>query len=84
MRCQHRTSWECYCVCVGLQKYTCFENIFVLHYQEITENVELTKKATCKPSAILCRRYNNCLDLANLYSRSVKPSIELVCFKDLE
>ena len=31
MRCQHRTSWKCYCVCVGLQnkiKCTCFENIF--------------------------------------------------------
>ena len=57
---------------------------------KVTEKVEPTKKATGKTSPILCRRYDNCLDAANLYSRTVKPStktcevLKLVCFKYLE
>ena len=53
---------------------------FVLHYQQITEKVEVIKKATGRTSAILCRRYSNCLDVANLYSRSIKPSTKTCVF----
>ena len=62
-------------------EYTCFENIFLsFTTSKITEKVELTKKAAGKTSAILCRRYNNCLDAANLYSRTIKPSTNTFVF----
>ena len=51
-------------------KCTCFENNFCPSLlTKSQKNVNLPKcVATSKPSAILCRRHNNCLDVANLYS----------------
>ena len=46
------------------------EYFLSLTTSKITEEVEPTKKATGKTSAILCRGYDNCLDAANLYSRT--------------
>ena len=52
---------------------------------KITEKVELAKEATDKTSAILCRRYSNCLGTANLYSQTIKPSTKTcVFYKDSE
>ena len=41
------------CLC-GLNKikYTCFDNSFVLHYQQNHKKVDLTKNATGKTSAV--------------------------------
>ena len=56
-------------------KCTCFENNFCPSLlAKSQKKVNLPKPlATGETSAILCRRYDNCLDVANLY----------VCFKDL-
>ena len=82
MRCQHRTSWKCYCVCVCLQnKMHMFRKYFLsFTTSKITEKFELTKKATGNNSAILCRCYDNCLDAANLYSRTMKASTKPCVF----
>ena len=82
MICQHRTSRKCYCVCLGLQNKMQISLEYFLSFStsKITEKVELTKKATGKTSAILCRRYDNCLDPANLYSGTIKPSAKTCMF----
>ena len=51
-------------------KYTCFENNFCPSLSAKSQKkVNLPKRlATGETSAILCRRYDNCLDVANLYS----------------
>ena len=51
-------------------KCTCFENNFCPSLLVKTQKkVNLPKRlATGETSAILCRRYDNCLDVANLYS----------------
>ena len=81
-------TWKfcCVCVCVGLQdKIHMFREYFLrFTTSKSTEKVELTKKAADKTSTILCRRYNNCLDSANLYSPTIKQVLKLVRFKDLE
>ena len=81
MMCQHRTSWK-RCVCVDLQnKMHMFREYFLsFTTNKLTEKVELTKKATGKTSDILCRSYDNCLDVANLYSRIIKPSTKTCVF----
>ena len=78
----HRTSWKCYCVCVGLQnKMHMFREYFLpFTTSKITEKVKLTKKATGKTSAIICRCYDNCLDAANLYSGPITPSTKTCVF----
>ena len=48
---------------------------------KITEEVELTKKAASKTSAILCGHCNNRLHAANLYSRTIKPSNKTCVFQ---
>ena len=60
-------------------KYTCFENTFCLSLLAKSQ-----KKSAGKTSAILRRRYNNCLDAANLYSRTLKPSTKTCVFKNLK
>ena len=82
MRCQHRTSWKCYCIGVGLHnKMHMFREYFLsFTTSKITGKVELTKKATCKTSAILCSRDDNCFDTANLYSRTIRPSTKTCVF----
>ena len=56
--------WACKIKC------TCFENNFCPSLSaKLQKKVNLPERlATGKTSAILCRRYDNCLDLANLYS----------------
>ena len=51
-------------------KCKCFENNFCPSLLAKTQKkVNLPKRlATGETSAILCRRYDNCLDIANLYS----------------
>ena len=80
--CGNRTSWKCYCVCVGLQN-----NMHMLREYfcpslpaNSQKKIELTKKATGKTSVILCRRYDDCLDATNLYSRTIKPSTKTCVF----
>ena len=57
-------------VCAYKIKCTCFENNFCPSLlAKSQKKVNLPKRlATGKTSAILCRRYDNCLDVANLYS----------------
>ena len=78
----HRTSCKYYCVCVGIQNKMHMFREYILSFttSKITEKVELTKKATGKASAILCRCYDNCLDAANLYSLTIKPSTKIGVF----
>ena len=77
----HRKSWKC-CVCEGLQnKMHLFREYFLsFTTRKITEKVDLSKKSTGKTSAILCRRYDNCLEAANLYSRTIKPITKTCVF----
>ena len=69
----------CFC---GPTKYNALASriSFFLHYQESHRKVELTKKVTGKSSTIPCRRYDNCLDAANLYSRTINPSTKACVF----
>ena len=81
---QHRTLRKCYCVCVGLQNKIHMFREYFLSFTAIIikEKVEVTRKATDKTSAIPCRRYDNCLGAANLYSRTIKSSTKTCIFKD--
>ena len=66
-------------------KCTCFQNNFcpsLLAKSQRKANLP-NRLATGETSAILCRRYDNCLDVANF---SLEPSYQVlkpVCFKDL-
>ena len=74
------TNWELhgnvFHVCVGLQnkKRMLLKYLLSLTASKITEKVELAKYATGQTSAILCRRYDNCLHAAILYSPTIKSS----------
>ena len=66
-------------------KRTCFQNNFCTSLlAKPQKKANLPKRlATGETSAILCRRYDNCLDVANF---SLEPShqiLKLVRFKDL-
>ena len=73
---------ECYCVCVGLQNKTHMFREYFLSFiaSKNAEKFEFTKEATGKTLAILCRRYNNYHDAANLYSQTIKPSAKTCVF----
>ena len=72
---------ETLCLCGPTKSNAHVSRIFfVFTTSELTEKVELAKKATGKTSVILCRRYDNCLDAANLYSRIIKPSPKTCVF----
>ena len=63
-------------------KCTCFENNFCPSKSQ--KKVNLPKRlATCETSAIPCRRYGNSLEVANVYSSTIKPNTRLTRFKDL-
>ena len=76
---------ETSCLCGPTKnKMHMFREYFLsLTASKLTKKVELTKKVTDKTSAILCRRYDNGLDAANLYSRIIKSSTKTCVFKDL-
>ena len=64
---------------------TCFENNFCPSLSaKSKKKVNLPKcLAAGETSAILCRRYDNCHNVANLYSSTIKPSTKTCVFKDL-
>ena len=66
-------------------KCTCFENNFCPSLlAKSQKKVNLPKRlATGETSAIFCRRHDNCLDITNLYSRTIKPSTKTYVFKDI-
>ena len=61
---------------MGLQnKMHMFRKYFLsFTTSKIIEKVELTKHATGKTKASLCRQYDICLDAAMTYSGTIKPS----------
>ena len=73
------------CLCGPTNKMHMFQEYFLSFTgSKITENVELTKKATGKTSANLCRLYDDCRDASDLYSRTIRPNTKTCVFKDLE
>ena len=66
-------------------KCTCFENNFCPSLLAKTQkNMNLPKRlATGETSGIICRRHDNCREVANLYSCTIKPSTKTCMFKDL-
>ena len=57
------------------------EHFWYIAACKLIEKVELTKKATDETPVILCERYKNCLDIANLCSRIIKPSTKTFVFR---
>ena len=66
-------------------KCTCFENNFCPSLlAKSQKKVNLPKRlAAGETSAILRRRYDNCLDVANYTLEPSNKALKLVCFKDL-
>ena len=86
MRCQHRTSWKCYCVYVGLQnKMHMFLGYFLSFItSKITEKLNLPKRLLAKlqpffvdVTIIVLTQPICILELSN-------QVLKLACFKDLE
>ena len=61
-------------------KCTCFENSFCPWLPANSQKSWTYQKATDKTSTILCRRFDNCLDAANLYSWIIKSSTKTCVF----
>ena len=57
MRCQHRTSWKCYCVCVGVQnKMHMFREYFLsFTARKITEKLNLPNGLLAKLQPFLLK-----------------------------
>ena len=86
MRCQHRTSWKCFCVCVGLQnKIQIFREYFYHSLPAKSQKkLNLTKELLAKfqpffvhVTIIVLTQQICILELSN-------QVLKLVCFKDLE
>ena len=64
-------------------KCTCFENNLSLSAKSQRKVTLLRRLATGETSAILCRSYDNCLDVAIYTLEPSNQALKLVCFKDL-